>query len=69
MHAHVKGLAGYNEKRAEKEKERNQTLLKRISTSSVMNPHMKWERGSAIYFFNRCYKKKKLGAQKSFLHK
>lgn len=41
-----------------KRKEPN-CLLKPVSTSSVMNPHMKWEWGSAIYFFNRCYEKKK----------
>lgn len=61
MHAHVKGLAGYHDKKggggSRKRKDPN-CLLKRVSASSVMNPHMKWERGSAVYFFNRCYNKK-----------
>ena len=44
-------------------------LLKRISTSRVINLRMKWEWGSAIYFFNHCYKKTNLVLWSHFLQK
>lgn len=67
--AHGKGLRAEKKKgqRVAQQKKEPNSLLK-----CVMNPHLKRERGSAVYFifFNCCCKKtNKLGALKSFFTK